>query len=235
MPALHRELCGIVPALQTYEQYIFGSLFPIYLFCDHKPILYLGGRKEQLSHRFFRYQVIITKFQNLKINWTPVSNLAFPDILSRNIKIEEHQKHQLQHKRFPRDIEFYHEHGTPVTYQIQHEDNPNDTCKDFYPIKYKRGNEEEILRLQNDGEDSTVSSRLDEFPIISVQQASDCSRIRKFIHQFRRICEPETQSSASVVATSTDYSSINSLSPSEDDAADSTSPGDDSNHVSIDR
>ena len=63
---LHRELCGIVSALQTYEHYVTGSPFPIYLYCDHKPILYLWGRKGQLSHRFFGYQVIITKFQNLK-------------------------------------------------------------------------------------------------------------------------------------------------------------------------
>ena len=64
---LHRELCGIVSALQTYEHYIIGSFFPIYLYCDHKPILHLWGRKGQLSHRFFIYQVIITKFQSLKI------------------------------------------------------------------------------------------------------------------------------------------------------------------------
>ena len=57
-------------------------LLPIYLYCNHKPILYLWGRKGQLSQRFFRYQVIITKFQKLKILWTPGSNLAFPDILS---------------------------------------------------------------------------------------------------------------------------------------------------------
>ena len=151
MSTLHRELCGIVSALQTYEHYIIGSPFPIYLYCDHKPILYLWGRKGQLSHRFFRYQAIITKFQNLKIIWTPGSNLAFPDILSRNVTVEEYQMHQLRHKRIPRDIEFFDKHGTPVTYQIQHEDNPNDTCNDFYPIKYKRGNEEKILRLQNDG------------------------------------------------------------------------------------
>ena len=188
MSTFHRELCGIVSALQTYEQYIIGSLFPIclYLYCDHKPILYLWGRKGQLSHRFFRYQVIITKFQNLKIIWTAGSNLAFPDILSRNVTVEEYQMHQLRHKRFPRDIEFFDEHGTPVTYQIQHEDNPSDTCNDFYPIKYKRGNEEKILRLQNDGEDFTVSSMLDEFPVISVQQASDCFRMGRFINQFRR-------------------------------------------------
>ena len=172
----------------------------------------MWGLKGQLSHRSFRYQVIITKFQNLKIIWTPGLNLAFPDILSRNITIGENQKHQLQHKRIPRDIEFYDEHGIQVTYQNQHEDNPNDTCNGFYPIKYKRGNEEKILRLQNGGEDFTVSSMFDEFPIISVQQASDCFRMEKFINQFRRICGSETQSNASVNSSNAEYSSINSLS-----------------------
>ena len=146
MYTLHRELCGIVSALQTYEQYIIGSPFPIYLYCDHKPILYLWGRKRQLLHRFFRYQVINTNFQNLRIIWTPGSNLAFRDILSRNIPIKEYHMHQLQHKRIPRDIEFFDQNGTPVSYQIQHEDNPNDTCNNFYPIRYKRGDEEKILR-----------------------------------------------------------------------------------------
>ena len=87
-----------------------------------------------------------------------------------------------------------------------------------------------ILRLSNDGKDFTVSSMLDEFPITSIQQASDCFRMGNFINQFRRICGPETQSGAS----NTDYSSVNSLSPSEDDAADSTSPSSDSNHGSSD-
>ena len=141
-------------------------------------------------------------------------------------------KAAVAHKRIPRSIEFYDEHGTPVTYQIQHEDNPDDTCNDFYPRKYKRGNEKKLLRLQNDGKDFTVSSMLDEFPIISIQQASDCFQMGKFINQFRRICGPETQSSASVNASDTDHSSINSLSPSEDDTGGSTSSGIDSNHVS---
>ena len=142
--------------------------------------------------------------------------------------------HQLRHKRIPRDIEFFDEHGTPVTYQIQHEDNPNDTCNDSCPIKYKRGNEEQILRLQNDGEDFTASTMLDEFQITSIQQASDCFRMGEFINQFRRICGPETQSIASVYASITDYSSINFLDRSEDDEAHSTSPGDDLHNVSTD-
>ena len=178
--------------------------------------------------------MINTEFQNLKIFWTPGSNLAFPVIFNRNITIEEYQKYQLQHKRNPRDIEFYDEHGTPVTYQIQHEDNLNDTCNDFYPIKYKRGNEKNILSIQKDGEDFTVSSMLDNFPITSIQQVLDCFRMGKFINHFRRKCGPETQSIASVNTSNTQYSSINSRSPYEDDRANSTSPGDDSNHVSID-
>ena len=141
MSALHRELCGIVSALQTYENYIIGSPFPIYLYCDYKPILYLWGRKGQLSHRFFRYQVIITKFQNLKIIWISGSNSAFADILSRYVTLEDYAMHQLRDKRNHRDIEFFDEHGTPVSYQIQHEDSPNDSCNDFYPIRYKRGHE----------------------------------------------------------------------------------------------
>ena len=48
MSTLHRELCGIVSPLLTYEHYIIGSPFLIYLYCDPKPIIYLWGRKRQL-------------------------------------------------------------------------------------------------------------------------------------------------------------------------------------------
>ena len=121
-----------------------------------------------------------------------------------------------------------------MSYEIQQEDNPNETCNDFYPIENKRGNEEKRLRLQYDGKDFTVSSMLDEFPINSIQQASDCFRMGRFINHFRRICEPETQSNTSVNTSKIEYISINSFSPSEDDTADSTSPSHDSNHVSTD-
>ena len=174
MSFLHRELCRIVSALQTYEHYIIGSLFAIYLHCNQKPILYLRGRKGQLSHRFFRYQVITTKFQNLKIIWTPGSNLAFPDTLSRNVTVEAYQKHQLQHKKKRRDIEFYDEQGCPKTYQIQHDDNPKDTCNDFYPTHCQQGNDNKVLRLQNDGENFTLISLSNEFSTTTIQTATDC-------------------------------------------------------------
>ena len=53
MSTLHRKLCGMVSALQTYEHYIIGSPFPIYLFCEQNSIFFLWGRKRQLSYRFF--------------------------------------------------------------------------------------------------------------------------------------------------------------------------------------
>ena len=144
---LHRELCGIVSALQIYEDYIIGSPFPFYFYCDHKPLLYLWGRKGQLSHLFFRHQVIITKFQNPKIFWTPGSNPAFQDILSRNVTVEDYEKYQLQHKQIPRDIEFYNDHGSPLTYRIQQNDNPNDSSNNSYQIHCQQGNDNKILRL----------------------------------------------------------------------------------------
>ena len=61
----HRELCAIISALQTYEIYVIGSPFLIYLYCDHRPILFLWSRQGQMSHRFFKYQAVITKFQKL--------------------------------------------------------------------------------------------------------------------------------------------------------------------------
>ena len=215
MSTLHRELCGIVYALQTYEHYIIGSPFPIYLYCDHKPILYLWGREGQLSHRFFRYQNIITKFQNLKIIWTPGSNLAFPDILSRNVTLEGYQKHQLQHKKIPRDIEFFDEHGNPVFYKIQHADNPHDTCNDFYPIHRQQANDEKILRLQNDGENYTLDSISNEFPTLSAQSAADCFRMGKTINLFRRLCYPLSYSPILRENSDSIYSSISSLNTEE--------------------
>ena len=231
MSTLHRELCGIVSALQTYEHYIIGSPFPIYLYCDHKPIFCLWGRKGQLSHRFFRYQVIIRKFQNLKIIWTPGSNLAFPDILSRNVTVKENQKHQLQHKKIPRDIEFYEEQGCPITYRIQLDDNPNDTCNDFYPIHCQQGNDNKVLRFHNDGENFTLNSLSNKFFSTTIQSATDCFRLGKTINQFRRLCLPSTQSLGFAEGSDPTYSSIDSLITNEDDDALAEPHDDDDNQI----
>ena len=76
MSTLHRKLCGIISALQTYERSIISSAHPIKNFCDHKRLLYLWARKGRLSHRCLRYQMIITLFTNLQIIWTPGKKLS---------------------------------------------------------------------------------------------------------------------------------------------------------------
>ena len=188
MFTLHRELCGIVSALQTYEHYIIGPPFPINSYCDHKPNFSLWRRMGQLSHRFFRYQVIKTRFQILMIIWRPGSNLAFPDILSRNVTIGEYQHHQLQHRKLPRDIDFFDEHGQQITFNINHDETAAETCKDLYPIRCQQGKEQKILRLHNDGENFSLNSLSTHFAISSVQLAADCFRMGRTINQFRRLC-----------------------------------------------
>ena len=133
MSTLHRELCAIVSALQTYEKYITGSFFPIYLFCDLKPILYLRGPKKQLYHRFFKYPAIIIEFHNLKTIWKPGSNLDFPDILSRNVALSEANRLKLQLKEIPHNISLYDQDGQKVHYTIKHEDEQNAFYNDFHP------------------------------------------------------------------------------------------------------
>ena len=111
--------------------------------------------------------------------------------------MDEFQKNQLQHKKVPRDIEFYDEHGSPVTYRIQHDDIPNDTCNDFCPIHCQQGNDNKVLRFHNDGENATLNSLSNEFPTATIQSTTDCFRLGKTINQFRRLCPHSTQSLSS--------------------------------------
>ena len=217
MSTLQRELCGIVSALQTYEHYIIESPFPINLYCDHKPILYLWGRKGQLPHRLFRYQVIITKFQKLEIIWTPGSNLAFPEMLSWNVTIDEYQNHQLQHKKLPRDIQFFDEHGQQVTYKISHDDTSAETCNDFYPIHCQQSKDQKILRLHSDGESFSPNSISNEFTTSSVELAANCFRMGRTVNQFRRLCR--LGSPVSVTPSESSSGTYSSISVIETDGA----------------
>ena len=83
--------------------------------------MYLWGRRGKLSHRFLKYQLVISQFQNLKIIWTEGKNLAFPDILSRNVKLKDLDKHQLKHKKIPKDISFYDQNGNEEKYFVLHD------------------------------------------------------------------------------------------------------------------
>ena len=115
------ENCGKISALQSYEFefYLIGSSYSVYLFCDHRPILFLWSRCGQLSHRLFNYQVVI-KFQNLKIIYTEGKNLAFPNLLSRQVPQKEAREFQIEHKATPKYNRFYTSDYNPIKYSKLH-------------------------------------------------------------------------------------------------------------------
>ena len=143
--------------MQTYEFYIIGSPFPLYLYCDHRIFFFLWSRKGQLSHRFFKYQVVLTKFNKLKIIYTPGSNLAFPDLLSRNVPIADIKKYQLEHKTIPNDKKFILDNGEQICYSVLHKDNNKIFQNNCYPvIAQVQGRKKKIINLSDKGETSSL-------------------------------------------------------------------------------
>ena len=67
----------------------------------------LQKKKRNLSPRFSRAQMQLTKFSKLKIINTPGKNLAVADKLSRTFTKEQLQIHQLGHKQLPPQIDFF--------------------------------------------------------------------------------------------------------------------------------
>ena len=122
--------------------------------------------------------------------------------------IDEYQHHQLQQK-LPRDIQFFDEHGQPITYKVSHGDTSAETFNDFYPIHCQQGKDQKILRLHIDGKKFSLNSISSDFSTSSVQLAADCFRIGRTINQFRRLCRPGSPVSLSPSERSTGtYSSI---------------------------
>ena len=76
------------------------------MFTDHKHLLHCFAKKGNLSRRFYRAQMPLTKFSKLKIIDTPGKNSTVADMLSRTFTKEQLQKHQLRHKQLPPQIDF---------------------------------------------------------------------------------------------------------------------------------
>ena len=77
------EHLGKVHALQIYEFLIIGSPHPIHRLTDHKPLIHCFTKKGNLSPRFYRAQMQLTKFSKLKFIHNPGTNLSVADMLSR--------------------------------------------------------------------------------------------------------------------------------------------------------
>ena len=106
LSTLDRELLGIVHGLQIYEFLIIGSPHPIHVYTNHKHLLHWFTKKGNLTPRFYRAQIQLTKFSILKIIHTPGKNLSVADMLSRSFTKAELQLNQLKHKQLPPQIDF---------------------------------------------------------------------------------------------------------------------------------
>ena len=125
----------------------------------------------------------------MKIIWTPGSNLAFPDILSRNVTLSDINKLQLQHKEITKEISFYYEKGDQMHYTINHEDSQDISCNDFFPIICQHGNDRQILHLKNDGDEQYIEDYFEDNEVLAtMQDMTDCFKLGKTINQYKQLC-----------------------------------------------
>ena len=170
LSTLDRELLAIVYALQIYEFLIIGSSHPILIFTDHKPLLHCFAKKGNLSPRFYRAQMQLTKFSKLKDIHTPGKYLTVGDMLSRTFTKEQFQIHQLRHKQLPPQIDFSimkDNQLKPVHYSVKHEEIKYNQKNDCHPILADYGEDQFSIRINNKGEDFHIKP-LDPFSSQSI-------------------------------------------------------------------
>ena len=161
------------------------------------------SRRGQMSHRFFKYQVFITKFQNLQIIYTEGKNVAFPDILSRNTSLADAKLYQLVHKVIPKDIKFYI-NGKEFNYSVLHQDDKDATANDCYPIIAQvKGERRKLLNI-NDGDFSVddAPDYADEH-CRAIHSFSDCFRYGTQINQIMKLTSEVTMRVTKVSMTIT--------------------------------
>ena len=160
LSTLDRELPAIGYALQIYELLIIGSPHPIYIFTDHKPLLHCFAKKGNLSPRFYRAQMQLTKFSKPKIIHTPGKNLTVTDMLSRTFTKEQLQILQLRHKRLPPQIDvsiMKDNQLKPVQYLVKHEEIKYNEKIDCHPFLADYGGDHFSIRINNKEEDIHIN------------------------------------------------------------------------------
>ena len=156
LSTLDRELLAIVYEVQIYEFLIIGSPHPIYIFTDHKPLLDYFAKKGNLSPRFHRAQMQLTKFSKLKVIHTPGRYSTVADMLSRTFTKEQLQIYQLRDKQLPPQIDFSIMEDNqlkPVQYSVKHEEIKYNQKNDCHPLLADYGEDQFSIRINNKGED----------------------------------------------------------------------------------
>ena len=125
-----------------------------------KPLSHCFTKEGNLSPRFYRAQMQLTKLSKLKIIHTPGKNLSVADTLSRSFTKAELQLNQLEHKQLPPQVDFaLLQNGTlkPVHYLIKHEEILPNQKHDSQPILADCGTHHFSIRINDKGNDIFVN------------------------------------------------------------------------------
>ena len=124
----------------------------------------------------------------MQIIYTEGENLAFPDIVSRNVSLADAKVYQLEHKVIPKDIKF-HINGKEVKYSVLHHDDKDATANDCYPIIAQvKGERKKLININDEGDFS-----VDDAPDYinehrnAIHSFSDCFRYGTQINQIKKL------------------------------------------------
>ena len=88
-----------------------------------------SSRTGKHSYRFFEYQVVPTKFEDLEILNTEGRYLAIPGFLSRQFPKEEEKTIQIEYKTIHKDINYYTLDLKPVSFSVLHKEDKTNSSR----------------------------------------------------------------------------------------------------------
>ena len=81
--------------------------------------------------------------------YTEGKNLAFPDLLSRRVSIEEAKKFRIEHK-IPQDMNFYTSDLKPVSYSVLHKEDKTNSSNDSYArLPQVQGGTRKVMKISD--------------------------------------------------------------------------------------
>ena len=146
---------GIVNFVESYPLYIpmRVSLWILHIrknFFWPQPLLYIWAKKGRLSHRLFRYQVIIIPSNILQISGTPGSFQSSLICSVAMFALKDLKAHHLAQEETPRVIKLLSQSGQYVLYLIDQNSSRDDKNGNFYRFVLAHLCETKEVHLKND-------------------------------------------------------------------------------------
>ena len=105
--------------------------------------------------------------------------------------MEETKSLQKLHKQIPRDISFYDELGSKLQYAIEQNDDGQCGSNYFFPILCRKGKDQRLLHLKNDGEELELEHYENQQTVMATRKdIADCFKLGNSINQYKNFCLP---------------------------------------------